>query len=63
MWDGNVEPNDSGDGEEGGTEEETVVVSKLGNGGGGSDSGSGTSNFVKNMLEDGGVSRKVVGYP
>lgn len=53
LWDGDEEPDDAGDGEEDGGEEETVVVPELGDGGRGSKGSGGTGDFVEDMLDEG----------
>ena len=52
MWDRNEEPDDAGDGEEYGGEEEAVIVSEPGDGGRGGESTGGTSDFIEDMLDE-----------
>ena len=51
MGDGYEEPDEAGNGEEDGGEEEAVIISEPGDGRGGSESAGSSRNLVKNMLD------------
>ena len=52
MWKRNKEPDDARNSEKYRGEEETVIVSELGDGGGGSEGASGTRDFIEDVLDE-----------